>query len=811
MNKPVDWQSFVRPLDVSRINQPPDHILRWEAYDGDDSGVVFHCRTARDRTVDFRVDFAGPDVVRVRLNPDGRPAASSEMLDGADWPPTAFTVASQPDVVTVSTSRLRLEFQRFPWQMRAYGVDSGPPSQAPFFSERVDDRAYGPAFEVAPVGFDEMLDGSLGMREAVAVTPGESFYGFGEKFSRLDKWGHELTSWAVDSGNVSSQRSYKNVPFFMSTAGYGVFVHSSFPIVYRMGSESALTYSFHIEENRLDYFLIYGPELKRVLERYADLTGHAPVPPKWSFGFWLSRAGYRSRVEVEAVARELRHRDFPADVISLDPWWMGEGPWCTYQWNETAFPEPAEMIRGLRALGLRTCLWVTPYVPYGTDLYAEGASQGYFIRKANGTTAPVLEAFAGRELAAIDFTNPQASAWYTSKLAVLLDQGVAVFKTDFGEQAPLEAVYADGRTGLEMHNLYPLLYNRAVFELARQRYGRGLIWARSAYAGSQRYPVHWGGDSYSSLDQLASQLLGQLSFGMSGVPFSSHDVGGFDYAPGFFEDQSHEDFLQTFGDATKAEYPKDARTYVRWLQAGVFSSHVRAHGKQPHEPWTYGAEAEAIARKFLKLRYRLLPYIYSQAVRCSHSGLPMVRPMVLEFQADPTTTHLDQEYLFGDSLLAAPVLRPDNRCRVYLPAGQWVNYWTKQVEAGGRWLDIEAPLDTLPLWVRAGTILPIGPDQDYVDQRPLDPLTLELYAPGDRGETVLCDEDKADIVVRYWRTDAELHVEVGPTPGRVNIVLYGLMARAARAGTLPLSLANVTDGQVATVDGRQGNSVTFEL
>ena len=265
---------------------------------------------------------------------------------------------------------------------------------------------------------------------------------------------------------MSSRRSYKNVPFFMSTAGYGVFVHSSFPMVYRMGSESALTYSFHIEADRLDYFLIYGPELKRVLERYADLTGHAPVPPKWSFGFWLSRAGYRSRAEVEAVARELRRRDFPADVISLDPWWMGDGPWCTYRWDEKTFPRPAEMIRLLRAQGLRTCLWVTPYVPVRTALYAEGAAQGYFIRKADGKPAPVMEAFAGSELAAVDFTNSQAAVpGITGKLAALLDQGVAVFKTDFGEQAPLDAAYADGRGGLEMHNLYPLLYNRAVFEL----------------------------------------------------------------------------------------------------------------------------------------------------------------------------------------------------------------------------------------------------------------------------------------------------------------------------------------------------------
>jgi len=810
MHRPIDWSAITVPLDVGAIGTPPDHVFCWLGHTRLDAGLVIHCQTAEGRQVDFQVDVYAADTFRFRMNPDGFRPGPTDMLVETAWPPTPFDVEAGGDKVTLTTSRVRLEWQRRPWQMRAYAHEAGQP----FFSERIDDRAYGPGYEVAPLGFEPIPGGRLGVRESVAVQPGEGLYGFGERFTRLDKWGQEITFWAVDAGNVSSHRAYKNVPFFMSTRGYGVFVHSSFPMVFRLGTDSAITYSFHVEDCQLDYFLFYGPAFKHILRRYADLTGHAPVPPKWSFGFWLSRAGYRSRAEVEAVVEELRRRDFPGDVINLDPWWMGDGPWCTFEWSAEYFPEPEEMMRALRAQGLRTCLWITPYVPFTTPLYREGAALGCFVRKPDGQSAPALEAFAGGELAAVDFTNAAAVAWYQSKLARLLEQGVATFTTDFAEQAPVDAAYHDGRSGLEMHNLYPLLYNRAVFELCRQHFGRGLVWGRSAYAGAQRYPVQWGGDSYSSLDQLSSQLLGLLSYGMSGVPFCSHDVGGFDFAPGYFDQAGTEHFLKSYTQAAKDDYAKDAVTYVRWLQMGVFSSHVRAHGKQPREPWTYGPQAEEVARIYLKLRYRLLPYIYSQAVLCTQTGLPMVRPLVLEFQDDPNTQHLDQQYLFGDSFLVAPVLRADQQCRIYLPPGEWVDYWTKEVEAGGRWLPEQAvPLERLPLWVHSGAIIPMGPTQDYAEQKALDPLTLEFYTPQAAGEIIVADEDWPDIPVRYWREGESLRIEVGPCPGQAEIVIYGFPVRSALRGlgeqARSVPLEPCPGGWRLTLDGRAEFTLTL--
>ncbi|MGC9357939.1 MAG: glycoside hydrolase family 31 protein, partial [Anaerolineae bacterium] len=413
----------------------------------------------------------------------------------------------------------------------------------------------------------------------------------------------------------------------------------------------------------------------------------------------------------------------------------------------------------------------------------------------------VLEAFTGSDLAAVDFTNPEARSWYQSQLQRLLDMGAAVFKTDFGEQAPVDALYHDGRTGLEMHNLYPLLYNAAVFELVERNFGKGITWGRSGYAGSQRYPVQWGGDSYSSLDQLSCQLRALLGYGMSGIPFCSHDVGGFDYSPAAF-------------DACEQEsYPKDAEVYVRWLQFGTFSSHLRAHGKQPREPWTYGAEIEAIARRYLNLRYRLLPYIYTEAVKSSETALPMVRPLVLEYQDNPTTEQVDLEYLFGEAFLVAPVVTPAKQRQVYLPHGTWFDYWTKGSVSGGRWLEVETPLKKIPLWVKAGAIVPMGPEMAYVDEYPLDPLTLELYLDESvqENELVIHDENRPTIPVRYRKEKKVLTVEVGAVPGALEIVLYGMKATSVLQGVKTLATEEIPGGQRVRLEGRSGNTLVFKL
>ena len=759
MKRSIAWDEFVQPLDYTTTHTKTNSLLKWNSWEKLDCGVVFNCETALGENVDFRLDVIEKKVIRVRMNPSGNRHTESDMLVQDEWDPVSFEIMEQDEQLILQTDSLIIVFPQFPWGMRVFDRTAGK-APLPFFSQQNEDRAYGPGFEVFPLGYGADEQGRSVVRETISVSPGEAFYGLGERFSAMNKWGQEINFWAVDSGNVTSGRAYKNIPFFMSTAGYGVFVNSSAPMVYRMGSESNATYSFHILDDQLDYFLIHGPSFKDILAQYADLTGKAPVPPKWSLGFWISRCMYMSREEVEGVVQGMRERGFPCDVLSIDPYWQGEAPWCTYEFDESVFPKPEEMIQKIRDQNMRLCLWVTPYVPKGEAVYEDAKAKGLLIKDPEGNPAPVVEMFAGTELAALDMTNPEARAWFQGKLRKLLDIGVATFKTDFAEQAPINAVYHDGRTGTEMHNVYPLLYNKAAFELTEEYFGRGLVWGRSAYAGSQRYPVQWGGDSYAHFDQMAGQLRGLLSYGMSGVPFCSHDVGGFDYQPRAFD----------YGDLDA--FPPDGDLYIRWLQFGVFSSHLRAHGKQPHEPWEYGDEAAAIAMKYLKMRYRLLPYIYSEAVRSTQSSLPMVRPLVLEFQDDPNTENIDLEYLFGASFLVAPMITRSTQRRVYLPEGEWYDYWTKEKVVGGRWIEVEAPLETLPLWVKAGSIIPMGPDMEYVDQYPLDPLTIEFYGLAQSAETTIFDEDQPEIQVRYFLQGDKLNIEVENSPKRLELYIY---------------------------------------
>jgi len=803
MKAHIDWPSLIAPPDFASIYRPPCVLRRWLDCVRTPTGLAFQCQLEgldegqAVNEIAVRIDVIYPDVLRLRMNPAANRAGirqrRSDMLVQQEWPAPDFEVIEHPTGVSLQTGRIRAEFPRSPWRMQVYAGE-----ETPFFRQQTDDRRYGPAYEVPPLGYERSPNGMLSVRECVSVTPGESFYGFGEKFGSLDKFGQELNSWAVDSGNVSSSRSYKNIPFFLSSAGYGLFVHSSYPMIFRMGSQSSISYSIHILDEVLDYFLIYGPSYRQILMRYADLTGRAPIPPKWSFGFWISRAGYKNRAEVEGVVHGMRHRDFPCDVLSIDPWWMGAGPWSTYAWDEDAFPNPGEMMAHLRQQGVRTCLWIHPYLPHGTPLFEEARQNGYLVQGQDGLPCQVAEPFTGASLAAIDFTNPEAAGWFQSKLGELLDMGVAVFKTDFGEQAPVEAVYSDGRSGLEMHNLYPLLYNRTVFELTRRKNGRGLVWGRSAYAGSQRYPVQWGGDSYGSLDQMASQLRGLLSYGMSGVPFCSHDVGGFDYPPAAFHQPDQEGF------------PLDAELYLRWLQFGVFSSHLRAHGKQAREPWLYGDEAARIARRYLKLRYRLLPYIYSEAVHCAQSGLPMVRPLAIDFQDDLNTRRLDLEYMFGSSLLVAPVVDRQPRRMVYLPEGVWVDFWRKSAQAGGQWISTTAPLETIPVWVKGGTILPLGPEMDYTGQKANDLLTLQIYAPQGANQILIEDEDQPAVRAAYQFVEDRLTVEVAPTPGEVEICLFGWQANQALQDRETIPLRPIPGGQIARLDGRNGVQLHFQ-
>jgi len=701
-----------------------------------DSGARLRLITDDDSPAHLTLTFVRPEVVRVQLFRDRRPPRTTPMLVPQRPTPVDVEVRSDGQGVTLESTGLRLHAKRQPWQLTAYDREGRP-----FFSQQRLDRAM-LGFVGFPIGYSTDDDGNVAFHETLTLAPDEHLFGLGMQFGPLDKRGQRLVSWIQDtSGFTSSSVTYMNVPFFLSSRGYGVFVNHTSPITYELGSPSLQSAAFQVEDPYLDYFLIYGPHPKDILNRYTDLTGKSPLPPLWSFGLWMSRSRYASRAQVEEVINGLREREIPCDVVNLDPRWLKETkkrvvPGCDFVWNDEDFPDRAGFVRWLSERGVKLCLWENPYIWAGTPMYEEGERRGYLVRtKDGGLAQPVGYPYAGLP----DFTNPRVIRWWQDKHRPLLRDGVAAFKTDYGDTVPEDALFADGRTGKEVHNIYTLLLNRATFDVVQQERGQGLVWARSGYAGSQRYPVHWTGDTPSTFDGMASALRAGLSLGLSGIPFWGHDIGGF----------------WPSGDPGAPT----TELYIRWAQFGLLSSHARFHGTSPREPWAYGEQAVAIVREFARLRYRLLPYLYALAHEACETGMPVVRPLFLEYADDPNAYREELEYMLGPYLLVAPVFNPEGRCRYYLPPGLWYDFWSNERLEGPAHRQVTVPLDRIPLFVRGDSILPLGPPMDFVKEQPGEPIQLDVRLE-ERAAVSFASPDRL-VDVRAERRGDAVTLEIG--------------------------------------------------
>lgn len=515
-------------------------------------------------------------------------------------------------------------------------------------------------------------DYSRSMDAVFTLSPGEKIFGCGESFTGLDKRGQRIVLWADDANGVQNQGLYKPVPFFMSSRGYGIFLHTTTPITCDFGNYFSGVNSLMMGDDEADLFVFLGSP-KEILDEYTKLTGKSPMPPLWSFGLWMSRCTYNAEKQVRDVASRLRENRIPCDVIHLDTGWF-ETDWrCNYEFSTSRFQDPEKMIADLKRDGFHISLWQLPYFVPKNTLFNELVEKHLVVRDAKGNLP--------YEDAVLDFSNPATVEWYQAKLAHLLKMGVGAIKVDFGEAAPNNGLFASGRTGFYEHNLYPLRYNKAVADITLKVTGEHIIWARSAWAGSQRYPIHWGGDAENTDDGMAAELRGGLSFGLSGFSFWSHDVGGF-----------------------VAKAPEDL--YRRWLAFGVLTSHTRCHGTAPKEPWNYSAAFMDDFRRIDELKYELMPYVYAQAKDCSERGLPMLRALFVEYPEDPGSWLIDDEYLFGSSILAAPLLHENATGReVYLPPGNWIDYQTGEAWSGG-WHHIEAGKIPIVMLVRDGTVIP---------------------------------------------------------------------------------------------------------
>lgn len=531
----------------------------------------------------------------------------------------------------------------------------------------------------------------------------ECFAGTGERFTKMDLSGHTFYLKNQDGQGVNNRRAYKNIPFYLSSRLYGVFYHTSRYCKLSLADHSTRSVQFLNEAPEVDAYLIGGSSPERILYNYRTLTGFPSLPPLWSFGIWMSRMTYFSADEVQEICDRLRREKYPCDVIHLDTGWFRTDWLCEWKFNPERFPDPVGFLKGLKEDGYRVSLWQLPYVAEGAEQITEAKENRYIApltkeqERAEGSNFSTLD-YAGT----IDFTYPAATAWYKGLLKELLDMGVVCIKTDFGENIHMDADYY-AMTPEELNNLYALLYQKAAYEITKEVTGDGIVWARSAWAGCQRYPLHWGGDSASTWDGMAGSVKGGLHFGLSGFGFWSHDVPGFHSLPNFMNS------------------PLDEKVYMRWTQFGVFTSHMRYHGSFKREPWHYPTIAPLVKR-WWKLRYRLLPYIVEEARRATETGYPMVRALLMHHPDDRQAWHIDDEYYFGSEFLVAPVMNSEDKRDVYLPEGRWVDFFTGERFEGGRWLKgVECPLERMPLYVKEGAEISLYPDLDpqHTDQMEL--------------------------------------------------------------------------------------------
>lgn len=558
------------------------------------------------------------------------------------------------------------------------------------------------------LGFMQWAGRGRFVHEQLTLQVGESVYGLGERFTPWVKNGQVVENVNKDGGTACEQ-AYKSVPFYLSSCGYGVLVDEAGPVSFEVASEKTTRVQFSREGESLAYVVLAGPTPKAVIGRLTALTGRAALPPAWSFGLWMTTSFTTPYDEATAThfIDEMARRQLPLAVFHFDCFWMREFQWCDFQWDARGFPDPEGMLARLHAKGLKISLWINPYIAQKSPLFAQAAREGYLLKRTDGRTWQTDLWQPGMGI--VDFTNPAATAWYQGHLRRLLATGADCFKTDFGERIPVDGVaWHDGSDPQEMHNLYALHYNEAVFSLLREVQGAdAVVFARSTYASGQRFPVHWGGDCWSNFESMAESLRGGLSLSACGFAFWSHDIGGFEGQP-------------------------PPALYKRWIQFGLLSSHSRLHGSSSYRvPWLVDEESCDVLRAFTELKHRLMPYLYARAIEACETGVPLLRAMVVEHPQDPACAPLDRQYMLGESLLVAPVFNDHGEVDFYLPAGRWTHLLDGREQAGGRWCHETHDFSSLPLYVAPHTVLPWGARTDRPDYDYADGVTLRVFSLDD--------------------------------------------------------------------------------
>jgi alpha-glucosidase (family GH31 glycosyl hydrolase) len=654
---------------------------------------------------EFRLTFYAVDVLRVDFLPSPLSALdSSFVVIRAPAHDLSLSVRDTDSMLVITSSQIQVQCRKHPLRF-SFADSSGR------------------------ILLKEPAEGGMAADHAerrlrFCLNANEHFYGTGERGTRLDKRGLAFESYNTQVGGYSTPLATMNlnVPFLASSRGYALYVDNVFRGRYDLGASDTGKFSYTATGGELSWYLLAAPTIPEQVNRYTWLTGRQPLPPRWAFGYIQSKNRYHDEAEARSIVRTLREKQIPCDGLVLDLAWfvhMGDVSWDTTRW-----PRHDAMISEFLAQGIKTILITEPYIVQPSHNFGEAESHGYLAKDSAGHIFLLDKWWScgGCTASLLDLTNPEVQRWWWEKHSGAFSSNVAGIWTDLGEpeRHPEEMVHHLGSAS-KIHNIFNLLWARTIFDGFKQmRPGERVVnLTRSGFAGIQRYGVlPWSGDVARSFGGLEVQMPMMLNMGLSGLAYHNSDIGGY------------------------ARMPTTPELYVRWMQYGVFCPITRAHGAgetvhgSPTEPWQFGAQAETICRDYLRLRYRLLPYIYTLAYRNYESGLPLARPLFFLDPGDTTLFNESSSYLWGESFLVSPIVGPGQTTKsVYLPRGTWVNFWTDEVVQGGRHIVVHTPLERMPLFVRAGSIIPMAPAMNYSDERPLDTLTLCVY-PADTGEAI---------------------------------------------------------------------------
>ena len=657
-----------------------------------------------DPNLKFKIDFVTPRTVRIRMltTPVEPKVSTSIMLAKEPGKDESWKVTETENTIVYAGNYGTVQINKNPWRVVLKDKTGRILSQTVTLRDADSTQVKYTPFSFIKRGSDN----ARRINPVFTLTADEMIFGCGESATGLNKVGQKVNLFVTDPQGPETDQMYKPIPFFMSNRGYGMFMHTSAPVTCDFGATYIGLNKMFMGDENLDLFVFFG-EPKDILDEYTDLVGKPGMPPLWSFGTWMSRITYFSEKEGYDVAANIRKNKYPCDVIHFDTGWFDVDWQCDYKFSENRFQNPQQMLKDLKSQGFHVCLWQLPYFTPKNRYFPELIKKDMYVKNGNGELP--------YEDVVLDFSNPETVKWYQDKLAGLLNIGVSAIKVDFGEAAPLNGIYASGKSGWYEHNLYPVRYDMAVSEITKKLHNENIMWARAAWAGSQRYPLHWGGDAATTNTGMLGTLRAGLSFGLSGFSFWSHDMGGF-----------------------VKSTPEDL--YCRWLPFGFLTSHTRAHGAPPTEPWLYDSKrVQDVFRKSAEMKYRLMPYVYAQAKECTEKGLPMLRALFVEFPDDPGAWKVDDEYLFGSQILVAPLLESGITGRtVYLLEGKWIDYQTEKVYEGG-WHRIEAGSLPIIMLVRDGSVLPHLKLAQSTSEMDWSKMSLKVYsADKKQAEGLIC-------------------------------------------------------------------------